>query len=169
MARTLRAAAAAGLLIVAVAGCGGGDEAASSGVADEQPTKTEYLARGDAICSDAQADLARLQPKIDAAADARSEAEQAKLIGEIWREQLRILENFGSRIKALGAPSGDEERVREFVRSLDEAKALGDKVVARLEDGKEPPQDLIEDYARTAYRGNELARAYGFKVCGRTE
>jgi hypothetical protein len=167
MASPLRAAAA-GLLIVAVAGCGGG-EAAPSGVADEQPTKTEYLARGDAICSDAQADLARLQPKINAAADARSEAEQAKLIGQIWREQLRILENFGSQIKALGAPSGDEERVREFVRSLDEAKALGDKVVARLEAGKEPPQDLIEGYARTAYRGNELARAYGFKVCGRTE
>jgi hypothetical protein len=162
-------AAAASLLIVVLAGCGGGGGASSTGVADEQPTKQEYLARGDAICADAQADLARLQPKIDAASTAESEDEQAKLIGQVWREQLRILESFGGRIKALGAPRGDEEQVREFVRSLDEAKALGDKVVARLEDGKDPPQDLIEDYARTAYRGNELARAYGFKVCGRTE
>jgi hypothetical protein len=168
MAPSLRAAAT-GLLVLAFVGCGGGDDAASTGVADEQPTKREYLARGDAICADAQADLARMQPKIEAASAAESEDEQARLSGQVWREQLRILESFGGRIKALGAPRGDEEQVSEFVRSLDEAKALGDKVVARLEDGKDPSQDLIEEYARTAYRGNELARAYGFKVCGRTE
>jgi hypothetical protein len=162
-------AAATGLLFVALAGCGGGDDAASTGVAEKQPTKQEYLARGDAICADAQADLARMQPKIEAASTAGSEEEQARLIGQVWREQLRILASFGGRIKALGAPPGDEARVREFVRSLDDAKALGDKVLARLEDGEDPPQDLLEDYARTAYRGNELARAYGFKVCGRSE
>jgi hypothetical protein len=150
-----------------LAGCGGGDGGSSEeGVADEQPTKKQYLTRGDAICADAQAELARLQPKIDKARAASGD-EQAELAEEIWREQLEILDSFSSEIKALGAPAGDEEQVGEFVRSLDEGEQQGREILSHVEDGEEPPQDLVNDYAQAAYRGNALARAYGFKVCGK--
>jgi hypothetical protein len=161
----------AGTLVVALvlAGCGGGDGGSSEeGIADEQPTKKQYLARGDAICADAQAELARLQPKI-AKARAAPGDEQAELAEEIWRKQLEILDGFSSEIKALGAPAGDEERVDEFVRSLDEGEEQGREILDHVEDGEEPPQELVNDYAQAAYRGNALARAYGFKVCGKEE
>jgi hypothetical protein len=151
---------------LALAGCGGDGGSAEEGIADEQPTKKQYLARGDAICADAQAELARLQPKIDKARAASGD-EQAGLAEEIWREQLEILDGFSSEIKALGAPAGDEERVGEFVRSLDEGEEQGREILDHVEDGEEPPQELVNDYAQAAYRGNALARAYGFKVCGK--
>ena len=159
------------VLVVALAGCGGGESAttnAESELSDKTPTKRAYLARGDAICADAQAELARLQPKIDKARAASGD-EQVELAKEIWREQIGILDGFSSEIKALGAPPGDEERIREFVRSLDEGERLGRDILSHVEDGDEPPQELVEDYAQSAYRGNALARAYGFKVCGREE
>jgi hypothetical protein len=158
----------AGLVL---AGCGGGDnEPASSeeGIADNQPAKQDYLARGDAICADAQAELARLQPKLQQAQQASGDR-RLELAEEIWREQIRILDSFSSQIKALGAPAGDEARVREFIRALDEGERLGREITAHVEDGEEPPQQLVSDYAQAAYRGNALARAYGFKVCGKVE
>jgi hypothetical protein len=160
------------VLLVAVlllVGCGGDDgSSGEGGIADKQPTRKEYLARGDAICADAQAELARLQPKIDQARAASGE-EQTRLLEEIWREQIRILDSFSSELKALGAPPGEEERVGEFVRSLDEGERLGREITSHVEDGEEPPRSLIDDYAQAAYRGNALARAYGFKVCGKEE
>jgi hypothetical protein len=149
-----------------LAGCGGDGGSSEEGIADEQPTKKQYLARGDAICADAQAELARLQPKIDKARAASGD-EQIELATDIWRTQIEILDSFSSEIKALGAPAGDEERVREFTRSLDEGEEQGREILSHVEDGEEPPQDLVNDYAQSAYRGNALARAYGFKVCGK--
>ena len=156
-----------GTLVAALvlAGCGG-DGSSEEGISDKQPTKKQYLARGDAICADAQADLARLQPKIDQARAASGD-EQIELATDIWRDQIEILDSFSTEIKALGAPAGDEDRVREFTRSLDEGEEQGREILDHVEDGEEPPQDLVNDYAQAAYRGNALARAYGFKVCGK--
>jgi hypothetical protein len=157
-------------LVLLAAACGGGDDSAStspeSEVSDKRPAKRAYLARGDAICADAQANLARLQPKIEKARAASGD-EQIELAAEIWREQIRILDSFSSELKALGTPPGDEARIREFVRSLDEGERLGREITSHIEDGEEPPQPLMNDYAQAAYRGNALARAYGFKVCGK--
>jgi AcrR family transcriptional regulator len=33
-------------------------------------------------------------------------------------------------------------------------------------EGEEVPEALVEEYGQTGARGNELARAYGFQVCG---
>jgi hypothetical protein len=160
------------VLALLLAACGGGDDAASTntegGISDKQPSKAAYLARGDAICADAQAELARLQPKVKQARAASGDR-QVELATGVWREQIRILDGFSSDIKALGAPAGDEERIREFARSLDEGERIGREITSHLEDGEEPPQSLVEDYAQAAYRGNTLAQAYGFKVCGNTQ
>lgn len=154
--------------VVLLAGCGGDNgSSAEDEIADKQPTKKEYLARGDAICADAQAELARLQPKIQRARTAKSPDERLRLGAAIWRDQLAITERFSDDIRALGAPPGDRERVEEFIRSLDEGADLGREVLQHLEDGEEPPRTLVEDYAQAAYRGNALARGYGFTVCGR--
>jgi hypothetical protein len=160
------------VVLLALAGCGGGSDGsptttAESGISDRTPTKQDYLARGDAICADAQADLARLGPEIERASTA-PEDEQPELVRDVWREQVRILDRFSTKIKQLGAPPGDEARVREFVRSLDDGERLGGEIVGYLEDGEAPPQSLMNRYAQVAYRGNALAQAYGFKVCGRT-
>lgn len=154
--------------VLLLVGCGGDDgSSGEDGIADKQPTKKEYLARGDAVCADAQAELARLQPRIQRARSAKSTEERLRLGAAIWRDQLAITERFAADLRELGAPPGDRERVEEFIRALDEGANLGREVLQHLEDGEEPPQALVEDYAQTAHRGNALARGYGFTVCGR--
>jgi len=40
---------------------------------------------------------------------------------------------------------------------------------ATLEESREVSASKVEEYGQTVVRGNTLAQAYGFEVCGRSE
>jgi hypothetical protein len=72
------------------------------------------------------------------------------------------------KLEALGAPPGDEGRVEQFVVALDDGLEIAREIQATLADGEQPSQERVQSYAEVVVRGNTLARAYGFTVCGAT-
>jgi ABC-type lipoprotein release transport system permease subunit len=127
------------------AGCGSsGDDSSTSDL-----TKAEWIAKADAICQQgnqaieqaAQQQFGNLKPT---AADLQQFASGTA----IPNTQSQI-----DQIRALGAPSGDEDQVNKILDTvqgeIDQAKASGD-----LENS-------------TFAEGNALAKQYGLKVCGK--
>jgi hypothetical protein len=164
--------------LVAGTGCGGGSSNDSPGsqdttatIVDQQPTKAEYIARGDALCADLQVaggKLLRDAQRLQAQSKDLGKREFLARAAAFWSDQVAFIERFHRRFKALGAPPGDEARVREFIRSLEDGLEIAEEIQRTLADGREVPPATVEDYGRVVERGNTLARAYGFTVCGRT-
>jgi ABC-type lipoprotein release transport system permease subunit len=137
----------AGLAVAAVAaGCGGGDD--NSDTTTVSLTKAEWIAKADAICQqgDQQIEAAAKQAfgnqKPTAAA-----VQQFATGTALPNTQSQI-----DQIRALGAPSGDEDQVSKILDTvqadIDKAKAAGDVEESTFADG------------------NALAKQYGLKVCG---
>jgi ABC-type lipoprotein release transport system permease subunit len=126
------------------AGCGGGgDDSSTTSV-----TKTEWIAKADAICQQGnqtinQAAQQQFGNQKPTAAEVQQFATQTALPNT--QEQV-------DKIRALGAPSGDEDQVNKILDTvqadIDKAKSAGD----------------IEN--STFADGNALAKQYGLKVCG---
>jgi hypothetical protein len=162
-------------LALILAGCGGGDEGNRSSdpagrsktASGERLTKNEFLARGDSICADAQAELALIQKRVDKARS-MPPSEQGAEVEAIWRRQLEIARRYRARFSALQPPEADDARMREFMRTLNEGIKLSRQIIEYLDDREEPPREMLEEYGKVVYRGNALAQAYGFTVCGRS-
>jgi hypothetical protein len=127
------------------AGCGGSDDNSSS---TSNLTKAAWVAKADAICQQGnqeieQAAKEQFGSQKPSAADVQQFARGVALLGT--QDQV-------DQIRALGAPSGDEEQVNHILDTvqadIDKAKSAGD----------------IE--ASTFADGNALAKQYGLKVCG---
>jgi hypothetical protein len=176
----------AALLVAAVllvAGCGGsGSEEgkqptstraeATTGEGQASPSKQEYISQGDAICAEVQADLAVLRERaeeLQAQSDELPKAEFLARAAEFWQDQIGVTEGFLERFEELGSPSGDEAQVEQFLRSIEDGIATAGDIQETLAGGDEVPEALVEEYGQTVVRGNELARAYGFQVCGQSQ
>ena len=123
------------------AACGGDD-------GGDKPTKTEYIAKADAICKSAD-------DKIQA--DAQKEfgntpPTQQQILTYQKEKVLPALEKESSDLKALDKPEGDE----------DELNALYDSLDSSIEKAKNAP--TIEDSLFAD--ANQKAKAYGLKQCG---
>jgi hypothetical protein len=163
---------------VILSGCGGSGKPSASArdsTTDTDPpatrqalTKNQFLAKGDAICADAQAELAPIAVRANKAR-ALPPADQIAEAEAIWRRQAQIARKFRDRFARLQPPKGDAPRIAEFTRALDEGIQLSDNVLDHLEAGRQPPSGLMKEYATVVYRGNALAAGYGFTVCGRSE
>jgi ABC-type lipoprotein release transport system permease subunit len=141
---TLAAAAVLALGVIA-AGCGSSDDNDSS---TSDLTKAAWIAKADAICQQGnqeieQAAKEQFGNEKPSAADVQQFARGVALLGT--QDQV-------DKIRALGAPSGDEDEVNKILDTvqadIDKAKEAGD----------------IEN--STFADGNALARQYGLKVCG---
>jgi hypothetical protein len=128
------------------AGCGGGDD--NSDTTSVSLTKSEWLAKADAICQQGnqeiqQAASQQFGKQKPTAADIRQFGTETALPNT----QTQV-----DKIRALGAPSGDEDQVNKILDTvqadIDKAKAAGD----------------VED--STFADGNALAKQYGLQVCG---
>ena len=131
---------------VIAAGCGGGDD--NSDTTTTSLTKAAWIAKADAICQQGNQEIdqaARQQfgNQKPTAADVQKFATETALPNT----QSQV-----DKIKALGAPSGDEDQVNKILDTvqadIDKAKSAGD----------------IEE--STFADGNALAKQYGLKVCG---
>jgi hypothetical protein len=172
----------AALVAIILVGCGDGGEGGETTEAGPRSTtaaettvdmltKDEYIAQGDAICADVQeeaAELRRRAQELQAQSDELPKAEFLDRAASFWGEQIRVTETFRGQLAELDPPPGDEERIRQFLESIDDGLAVGREIQATLEDGEDIAASAVEEYGRTVVRGNTLAQAYGFEICGRT-
>ena len=177
-----RLTAPAVLVAVVIAGCGNGGgeaettEAAAGSTTEAQTTvdtatKDEYIAQVDAICADVQAEAAELQrqaQELQAQSDALPKAEFLERAASFWGEQIRVTESFREQVAQVDPPAGDEDRVGQFVESIDDGLAIAREIEATLEGGDDIAASTVDEYGQAVVRGNTLAQAYGFEVCGRT-
>jgi hypothetical protein len=130
---------------VIAAGCGGGDD---SDTTTTVLTKPAWIAKADAICQQGNQEIEQAaQQQFGNQRPTAAEVQQFATGTALPNTQSQI-----DKIRALGAPSGDEDQVNHILDTvqaeIDTAKAAGD----------------IED--STFAEGNSLAKQYGLKVCG---
>jgi ABC-type lipoprotein release transport system permease subunit len=131
-------------LAVIGAGCGSSDD--DSGTSSL--TKSEWIAKADAICQQGNQEIEQAaQQQFGNQKPSAADVQQFATGTALPNTQTQI-----NKIRALGAPSGDEDQVNKILDTvqadIDKAKSAGD----------------IEE--STFADGNALAKQYGLKVCG---
>lgn len=120
-------------------------------------SKTEFIDRVDSICRQARQQFDREFVSFAARAEAEKAPEsqgRAKLIRTVF---IPAYENLIQQISALGAPSGDEAQVSEFLNAVQGA----------LDEADANPQVFFSDsdpFAKAA----KLATSYGLSGCAKT-
>ena len=130
---------------VAIAGCGGGGS-------DETLTKAEFTKQANAICKKAADRRAKIighfLQTVDPKEDEKTQQE------EVVFAALPTYKSAAQQIDELGAPEGEDEKVQELVKDMEEA-------VKRAEAN---PQSAV--VAEAAFKKpNELAKSYGLEDC----
>ena len=150
---------AAGAVTVGLfaAGCGGGsDNSTSTSSSTSSLTKTEWIAKADAICKQGNQEINAAAHQTFQKGQKPNQAEQEKFATD---SVVPSIQNQVDSIKALGAPAGQETQVNTILdsaqKSLDQAKSNPALLTDQGGKGQDP-------FAET----NQLAKQYGLKVCG---
>jgi hypothetical protein len=134
-------------LLPVAAGCGSSKKSTAL-------SKAEFLKRGNAICRRGNQEINRAAQKIFPNSHARpNQADEKKFATNTL---IPSVQGQIDGIKALGAPKGDESKVKAIVTSAQTALEKGKKNPLLLTSNKQDP------FANT----NKLAKAYGLTVCG---
>jgi hypothetical protein len=126
------------------AGCGGGgDDSSTSSL-----SKSEWIAKADSICRQGNQEINQAaQQQFGNQRPTAAEIQQFATQTAVPKTQEQV-----DKLKALGAPSGDEEQVNKILDTvqadIDKAKSAGDVSNSTFADA------------------NALAKQYGLKVCG---
>ena len=166
----LTAGIAAGLL--GLVGCGGGTNTstvtttAPAGSTTSQvalPSKAEYIAQADDICSTYRPKIAALQ----------SDAETAIRNGEVERAVVSlahgndlVYEELG-RLEALQVPAGDAGTISSMLGKVRFASDVFKHALGPLRAGDNQQATALFNEAQSETdKARGMAEAYGFKVCG---
>jgi hypothetical protein len=150
-----------------IAGCGGGDDSSSTttsstttaagatGATGAPLTKEAFIAQADAICQTSN-------DAVDAQAQQVFGGQQptdAQLLQFVKDTLIPSVEEEISGIEALTPPEGDEEEVQ----------AILDAVRSATEEVKANPETVAAGGDASPFsEANQLAKAYGLKVCGQS-
>ena len=135
-----------------VTGCGSSDDSTSS------LTKAQFIAQADAICKTGNAEI---ESGFEAFAkenslkenEEPSKAQQVEIAETILVPNVK---NQGDEIRALEAPSGDEDEISAMLDALDEG----------VEEAEAEPEALFKAESDPFGPANKIAKEYGLKVCG---
>lgn len=151
---TRLAAAGAGVLAIAliVAGCGGSDPSVST----SSLSKAQFIKKADAVCAQGNKRLETnfatfLQEKKNLKHP--SEADFEELVGKVVVPNLK---REVKELRALGAPSGDEDRVGEIITAIEEG----------IETAESDPKVAASSSEAVFGVSSRLSKEYGLEVCG---
>jgi hypothetical protein len=143
----------AGTFVVAliVAGCGGG----GSDVSTSAISEAAFVKKADAICQKGSERMAGSFAKYLKKDEVThpSKAVQEKLVVKVLIPSVR---REVKELQALGAPSGDEDRVAEIVKALEEG----------VETAEGNPEAVTNSSDVVFGIASRLAGEYGLEVCG---
>jgi hypothetical protein len=140
-------------LVLVVAGCGSSSKSKSS-TATPTLTKAEFLKKGNAICKKGNQQINRAGNK--AFPKSKGKPTQAQLKKFATDTLIPSVQSQISGVKALGAPKGDEAKVKAIITTAQ----------AALDKGKKDPTVLVSNKRDPFAKSNKLTKAYGLKACG---
>jgi ABC-type phosphate/phosphonate transport system substrate-binding protein len=142
------------LAVVPIAGgCGGGSDDSS---ADATISKAAFVKKADAVCLHGNK---RMEVAFARFLEANknikrpSDADFEELVGKVLVPNVK---REIKEIRALGAPSDDEDKVGEIVTALEEG----------LETAEGNPQAAVNSSEAVFGISSRLAKEYGLEVCG---
>lgn len=139
--------------ILVVAGCG------SSGGTESAPslTKAEFLKKGNAICAKGGEEINKAYEEFSRKHVAGGKTPSEALLDEAAAEiVLPVREGEVRQLRALGAPSGQEERVDKMLTAWEEG----------IEKGEEDPNSLRKAGPEFAfYKSYSMGIDYGLTKC----
>lgn len=137
------------------AGCGGSDDSTDTVEETVTLTKAEFIKQGDQICKEAEdgseAEAEEFAEENGFTLEDASDEQLEEAVAEVL---VPALDQQVEDLRALGAPEGDEEQVDEILAAVEGASA---------EVADDPSRAFEDEVLKEA---DELAKEYGFKVCG---
>jgi hypothetical protein len=138
--------AAVALALVA-AGCGSSSKSSIS--------KAEFVKKGNAICANGSKEIDAAGKRIFGTnPNVKPSADQIRKFASTVL--LPSVEKQVKALRALGAPKGDEAKVKAILDAADQG----------IEKGKKDPASLASNGAGPFAKANSLAKAYGLPACG---
>ncbi len=146
----------AGALAIALiaAGCGSSSDDSTASI-----TKAEFIKKSDAACTKGNEQIEsefQSYARKNGISEKKepTEAQSTQLSETIL---LPAVQQEVEEIRALGAPSGEEDKVNAVLDAVEEG----------IEKGEEDPGSLVTENPAAFAKANKLANEYGFKVCGK--
>jgi hypothetical protein len=155
---------AVGALGLVAVGCGGGQDetttAAQITIKRGSLPKAQFIKQADAICTTGREEWEKAFRNFlrnNNNANEVSKSEELALAKVAVSGVLEpVFKKEIARIRALGAPAGDEERVGAILTGIQQG----------LEEGVSSPINFIRT-TKSLDRATKLSNAYGFTACGR--
>ena len=130
------------------------------------PTRSEFIRKGDAVCTQTKRELVPIRARAEAA-KLLPQSRQWAATANIYADQIVIQKRFVARFRAIGVPANDAA-AKALVGRLDQGVVLAQRVqrgfathdVASL-------QTALPAYLRFTLETNRRVVAYGFRSCGR--
>jgi hypothetical protein len=147
--------------IVVIGGCGNSEDAAGTTAASEQTTpeltKAQFVKQANAICAKGNEELNKgFQRFLKQHNVPEGQPPSPKQLGEVAETiVVPVVGNQIEEIRALGAPSGEEEQVETFLAAAE----------AGVEKSEKEPKSLLNAKGSPFEKANELARESGLRAC----
>jgi ABC-type glycerol-3-phosphate transport system substrate-binding protein len=148
------AALVAGIVAAAllVAGCGGGDSSSSTSTI----SKAAFIKKADAVCERSNGRMGAAISNLLKEKNKRkpTKADYEEIVSDV------LVPGLGKEIeeiRALGAPSGDEDTIDAIVKALEEGREVAE----------DNPQAVIDSSSEAIFGiASRLAKEYGLQFCG---
>ncbi len=144
----MRALSIVACLVVLASACGGGGGT----------SKEEFIDEADAICADANREVAALGP---------NPARPKPLAAHVTKVHAIVVRRL-QELRGLERPEGDEDEIEQILGRFEAAASGLAETVGALQRGM-PARvpELTRQTASAAIEGQRLANAYGLRACAR--
>ena len=162
------------IALVLLAGCSGRSTAEPTTEPTTAPAaspsgRAAYVAKADAVCAKARASHPEIARSLRGLRGLTMESPGViPKLAKHYDLVRRVARDFAAEFEAIEPPADDRERIDELNGVNEDAIALLDKTVPELRAGRNP-ESLFQQYLEKISTADELAAAYGFEVCSRTQ
>lgn len=157
-------------LSIAAVGCGGDEDEPDSPAgtpassSETAPTREEFIAQGDAICKDANEEIAEINSGETGASTLEEGLEQ---LARVAADGYEVTRGYVGEFRDLTPPEGDEETVDKIVSGLEQQAGIIGQLADAADSGDtEQFQQITPQVQEIRNRVRSLLQGYGFDDCG---